>query len=56
MSKLIIVESPTKANTIKRYLSNDYKVIASVGMFVTLRQVVGWLWSKFRKTLNQLIK
>lgn len=31
MSKLIIVESPTKANTIKNYLSNDYQVISSVG-------------------------
>src|SRR5690554_1486793 len=31
MSKLIIVESPTKANTIKNYVGNDYKVIASVG-------------------------
>ena len=29
--KLIIVESPTKARTIQRYLGNDYKVIASQG-------------------------
>lgn len=29
--KLVIVESPTKASTIKRYLGNDYKVMASYG-------------------------
>jgi DNA topoisomerase I len=28
---LVIVESPTKAKTIERYLGGDYKVIASVG-------------------------
>ena len=31
MSNLIIVESPTKVRTIKRYLSGDYEVIASMG-------------------------
>lgn len=29
--KLVIVESPTKARTIQRYLGSDYKVIASQG-------------------------
>jgi DNA topoisomerase-1 len=29
--KLVIVESPAKAQTINKYLGNDYKVIASVG-------------------------
>mgnify|MGYP003291570338 CR=1 FL=1 len=31
MSKLLIVESPTKVNSIKKYLGGDYKVMASMG-------------------------
>ena len=31
MSKLVIVESPTKARTIRNYLPNDYVVMASMG-------------------------
>ena len=31
MSKLVIVESPAKANTIKKYLGKDYDVVASKG-------------------------
>ena len=31
MSKLVIVESPAKAKTIKKYLGKDYKILASVG-------------------------
>lgn len=31
MSKLLIVESPAKANTIKKYLGKDYTVTASMG-------------------------
>ena len=29
--KLVIVESPAKAQTINKYLGNNYKVMASVG-------------------------
>ncbi len=31
MSKLVIVESPGKVKTIKKYLGSDYEVVASVG-------------------------
>ncbi len=36
MKSLIIVESPTKVHTIKRYLSGDYEVVASMGHLIDL--------------------
>ena len=34
--KLLIVESPAKAGTIKKYLGNDYNVMATVGHIIDL--------------------
>ena len=34
--KLLIVESPSKADTIKKYVGEDYKVMASVGHIIDL--------------------
>ena len=34
--KLLIVESPAKAGTIKKYLGSDYKVLASMGHIIDL--------------------
>lgn len=31
MSNLVIVESPSKAGTVKNYLGSGYKVVASIG-------------------------
>ena len=37
MSKpLVVVESPTKVRTIKKYLGSDYKVAATVGHIMDL--------------------
>ena len=36
MKDLIIVESPTKARTISRFLGGDYEIIASMGHIMDL--------------------
>ncbi|WP_318025981.1 toprim domain-containing protein [Mesomycoplasma neurolyticum] len=34
---MVIVESPNKIKTIKKYLGNDYEVMASVGHVLELK-------------------
>lgn len=68
MKKLLIVESPTKAKTIGRYLGKDFKVVATVGhirdlpknkMAVDLAknfEIEYQIDSKKKKVVDELIK
>ena len=42
MANLVIVESPSKASTIKGYLGSNYKVVASVGHVRDLPKSTLW--------------
>nr|WP_318033324.1 toprim domain-containing protein [Mycoplasmopsis cynos] len=37
MKNLVIVESPNKVATIKKYLGNEFEVVASVGHFLKMK-------------------
>jgi len=39
MKTLVIVESPTKARTISRFLGSDYEIIASMGPYYGFAEV-----------------
>jgi DNA topoisomerase-1 len=49
MSKLVIVESPAKAKTIEKYLSGDFKVLASLGHVRDLPDKTSQLPKKYRE-------
>lgn len=49
MSKLVIVESPAKAKTIEKYLSGDFRVLASLGHVRDLPDKKSQLPKKYQK-------
>lgn len=49
MTKLVIVESPSKAKTIEKFLPSDYKVRASVGHIRDLPDNASQMPEKYRK-------
>ena len=49
MTKLVIVESPTKAKTIRNYLPKDFKVLSSMGHIRDLPQSASEIPEKIKK-------
>lgn len=49
MSKLVIVESPSKAKTIEKYLPKEYKVLASLGHIRDLPDNASQMPAKYKK-------
>ncbi|MCK5719152.1 MAG: type I DNA topoisomerase [Thiomargarita sp.] len=57
MSKLVIVESPAKAKTIKKYLGNDFEVLASFGHVRVLLAKAGAVDTEHNFAMNyQLVE
>ena len=50
---LVVVESPTKAKTIKKFLSDDFEVLASVGHIRDIPSKKSEIPEKYRKEYSE---